>query len=129
MSQYAGMPSERLVQIRLPITDPGFGPDRNTPAHFILSPRTARGLPTSGLALTLCAPSTGAAVAAGLGFTVTIWRAIPVLGSWAALQDFPGANFGDQLTLPDLSGGMALYFAIGSVSGAGDVILAIAEMD
>ena len=43
-------------------------------------------------------------------------------------QAFDGAAYGDQLTLPDISGGMALYFAI-SHAAAGNVILAIAEMD
>lgn len=124
MSNYAGFPSERLVQV-----ETGGPPVRSSPEHFILSPRTSRGLPTSGLALTLLSPSTGV-VAAAPGFTVTIYRAIPVLGMWAALQAFPGANYNDQLTLPDISGGMALYFSITNiVAPDGNVILAIAELD
>ena len=145
MSQYAGIPCERLVQIAT-----GAAPTRSTPAHFVLSPRTSRGMATSGLAMTLLvlrqcqvrfqvlvlltvalvvlSPSVGFAAPTAPGFTVAIYRAIPVLGAWAALQAFDGAAYGDQLTLPDISGGMALYFAI-SHAAAGNVILAIAEMD
>jgi hypothetical protein len=124
VSQYAGMPCERLVQIAAP----GSEPSRSSAPHIVLSPRTSRGLPTSGMAFTLLPPSTGAAVA-GAGFSIAIFRAIPVLGSWAALQLYEAAGYGEQLTLPDLSGGMALYFHVFNLETAGNVILAIAELD
>lgn len=153
MSSYVGVSSERLVEI-VRSTD-GAVPAHTAPAHFVVSPRTSRGLATSGFAMTLLAPSKGAAVATAPGFTITIYRAIPVLGAWAALQAFTGANYGDQLVLPDISGGMALYFVIthavadadipaitdpyddasralyayGPAFGHAKVILAIAELD
>jgi hypothetical protein len=123
MSSYAGVSCERLVQVGM-LT----APSRSDAQHFVLSPRTSRGLPTAGLALVLLKPSAGGAVATSPGFDVTIYRAIPVLGSWAALQTYSAANYGDQLTLPDLSGGMALFFSIQNGT-AGNLILAIAEMD
>jgi hypothetical protein len=138
VSSYVGVATERLVQIT---RSAGAAPEHTAPAHFILSPRTARGLPTSGFAFTLLAPSVGSAVATAPGFTVTIYRSIPLLGAWAALQAFTGANYGDQLVLPDISGGMALYFVISNSAADGDipgghgpwghdnVILAIAELD
>jgi hypothetical protein len=146
VSNYLGVSAERLIQVARSAV--AAAPAHTEPAHFILSPRTSRGLPTSGFALTLLAPARGAAVATTPGFTITIYRAIPVLGAWAALQAFPGANYGDQLVLPDISGGMALYFVISHAVADGDittadpaaygwgpawghanVILAIAELD
>ena len=148
MSNYVGVSAERLVQVARS-TD-GAPPAHTAPAHFVLSPRTSRGNPTSGFALTLLAPSKGAAVPVAPGFTIAIYRAIPVLGAWAALQAFTGANYGDQLVLPDISGGMALFFVIsnavadgaipdahtnpaaygyGPAWGHANLILAIAELD
>ena len=64
------------------------------------------------------------------GFTLTLYRAIPTAGgAWAALAAFPAANFGDQLVLPDISGGMGLYVQIGNVAVAGVLLVGLAELD
>ncbi len=137
MSFHVGIARERLFEIDTAANAAAIAGGLPLVPHLVLSPRTARGLPTSGLALVLLpfpAPngvSYGTPAAASApGFTVTLYRAIPTSpGLSAALAAFAGANFGDQLTLPDISGGMALYVGIGNVATAGVLICGIAELD
>lgn len=135
MSSYVGNSRERLIQLLT--TDVAAAPVAVTPPIIFLSPRTSRGLPTSGLSLVLLAipPANGIdygtpASASAPGFTVTLYRAIPTAGgAWAALTAFPGANFGDLLVLPDISGGMGLYVRIGNVAVDGKLLVGLAELD
>lgn len=137
MSTYAGNARERLIQITAP-TDYGttgdgplYAPRRSTVPHITLSPRTARGLPTTGLALTLVSPDAGSVTPSGTGFTLTIFRAVPALGVWAKLAPILSVNFLDQLVLPDLSGGMGLFFGVSNVAAGPSlpVLIAVAELD
>lgn len=138
MSTYAGNARERLISTIAPTNygsngdGPFSGPQRSDVPHITLSPRTARGLPTSGLAVTLIQPSAGGVSATAPGFTLTIFRAVPALGVWAKLAPILGVNFLDQLVLPDLSGGMGLFFGISNVSGLTiplPMLIAVAELD
>lgn len=138
MSTYAGNARERLIQITAPTNygadgdGPLSAPRRSDVPHITLSPRTARGLPTSGLALTLVKPAAGSVVASAPGFTLTIFRAVPALGVWAKMAPITGVNFLDQLVLPDLSGGMGLFFGIGNSDGtpaSAPMLIAVAELD
>lgn len=118
MSDYVGSSRERLVQLNT--NDVSGAPAVGVAPHLIVSPRTSRGLPTSGIALVLLPipPANGhdygtPATASDPGFTVTIYRALPVgAGQWSKFDPKAGVPFWSQLTLPDISGGMALYFRI-----------------
>jgi hypothetical protein len=69
-------------------------------------------------------------VGIGAGFAVTIYRCVPVLGTWAELAPFTArARYGVQYVLPDISGGWGLYFLITGMSQPGRILLGIAEMD
>lgn len=132
--RYAGNARERLVEIAT--TTVGTGPSADgIPPLITLSPRTARGLPTQGLALVLLTypPPNGldygAAVAGGGGFTVYLYRWLPTVAVWTRLQNLPGVAFGDQLVLPDISGGMGLYVGIGNVGTPGKILVGFAELD
>lgn len=104
-------------------------PVRGQIPHFNLSPRTARGLPTQGFAWSIIAPSAGSAVATAPGFSVTLYRVAPTLGQWLTLQPYTSFNYNDQLVLPDISGGMGLYFQITNVTTPGNVLIGVAELD
>jgi hypothetical protein len=132
--RYAGNARERFVEIGTAAV--GVGPtDNTTPPLITLSPRTARGLPTAGLALVLVGypPPNGfnysPAVAAVDGFTLYLFRLLPTIGGWSRLQSFAGVQFGDQLVLPDISGGMGLYVGIGNVGTPGNLLVGLAELD
>jgi len=135
MSNYVGVSRERLFQVLS--TDVAATPDATKVPLVVLSPRSSRGLPTTGLALVLLAipPPNGInfgtpASATAPGFTLTLYRAIPTAaGGWAKLQAFAGANFGDQLVLPDISGGLGLYVQIGNVAVDGVLLVGLAELD
>jgi hypothetical protein len=127
MSNYVGNARERIILLGTAAV--AAAPVRGQVPHFNLSPRSSRGLPTQGFAWTITAPSAAAAVATAPGFTVTIYRVVPTLGTWAALQPYASLNFDDQLVLPDISGGFGLYFKIGSVTTPGNVLIALAELD
>ena len=138
MSTYAGNARERLISIIAPTNygmngdAPLYAPRRSDVPHITLSPRTARGLPTSGLAVTLVQPSGGGVSPLAPGFTLTIFRAIPALGMWAKLAPIVGVNFLDQLVLPDLSGGMGLFFGVSNVDPITiplAMLIAVAELD
>lgn len=127
MSSIIGAPRERLIQLGTAAV--AAAPARGQIPHLMLSPRTSRSMPTQGFAWNLVAPSAGAAIATAPGFTVQIYRVAPTLGVWTSFQAFASANFLDQLVLPDISGGIGLYFQITNVTTAGNVLLAIAELD
>lgn len=135
---YVGNARERLVELDTAAVTAMLGADSSTwVPQIVLSPRTSRGLPTSGLALVLFGypPPNGVsygtpAQPSAPGFTLTIWRAVPTSpGYWARLQAFTGANFGDQLVLPDISGGMELIIELENVGTPGKLMLGIAELD
>jgi hypothetical protein len=138
MSQTPGAARERLIELNtLEVKDP---PSVLTKPHFFVSPRTAQGLPTQGIALTLIRRTLGAAIGNGGdisgsggdggGFAVTIHRAIPTTGGWAVLAPFTtSAVYGEQYVLEDISGAWGLYFQIGGVEEEGRILIGIAEMD
>ena len=134
MSDYVGASRERLVQLNT--ADMG-APANGAAPHIVVSPRTSRGLPTAGIGLVLLPvpPPNGhdygtPATPVDPGFTVTLYRALPTAaGGWAALEPKTGVPFYTQLTLPDISGGMALYVQIGNVDTPGVIILGLAELD
>jgi hypothetical protein len=142
MSLYAGANRERLIQISTDLV--ATAPVRNSKPHFQVSPRTAQGLPTQGIGLTLIPPVSGPAIepggdsgdsgegSGGNGFGFTIWRCVPVLGTWAELAPFTAlAHYGEQYVLPDISGGWGLYFQVTGLgeSDHGRILVGIAEMD
>lgn len=135
MSDYAGAPRERLVQIN---TADVAGPPAPTDApHIVLSPRSSRGLPTAGLALVLLGFPTPngvdygtPAIATAPGFTVTLYRALPTAaGGWGALTPITGVNYNDLLTLPDISGPFALRYVLTNVATPGVLLVGLTELD
>ncbi len=137
MSFHVGIARERLFEVDTAANAAAIAGGLPLVPHLVLSPRTSRGLPTSGLTLVLLpypAPngvSYGTPAAASApGFTVTLFRIIPTSpGLVGVLAAYPSANFGDQLTLPDISGGMALYVGISNVATPGLLMVGIAELD
>jgi hypothetical protein len=135
VSDYAGAPRERLLQLNT--ADLVAAPANGAAPHMIVSPRTSRGLPTSGIGLVLLPipPANGhdygtPATALVPGFTVTLYRALPTAaGGWAAFTAKTGVPFLTQLTLPDISGAMALWFQITNVDTAGILLVGLAELD
>lgn len=135
MSDYVGQARERLLQLNT--ADLASAPAIGDLPHMIVSPRTSRGLPTSGIALVLIPipPPNGhnygtPATALAPGFTVTLYRSIPTAGgAWAALAPKTGVPFYTQLTLPDISGAMALRYQITNVDTAGILLVGLAELD
>jgi len=136
MSIIAGAQRERLIKLDTAVV--GAAPNRQTKPHFTVSPRTAQGLPTQGIGLTLIEPAADAAVGIGAdessgtggGFNVTMWRAVPVTGGWAELAPFTAlANYGEQYVLGDISGSWGIYFQITGATADGLILLGIAEMD
>ncbi len=126
MSAYAN-PRGRIIQLGTAAV--AAAPARGQIPHFNLSARTARGLLTQGFAWTIVAPSAGSAIATSPGFTCTLWRVEPTLGQWLTLQPFTAFNYNDQLTFPDISGGMGLYFQITNVTTPGNVLIGVSELD
>lgn len=135
MSDYVGQSRERLLQLNT--ADLAAAPAVGAAPHMIVSPRTSRGLPTSGIGLVLLPipPPNGhdygvPATALSPGFTVTLYRALPTAGgAWAKLSPKTGVLFYSQLTLPDISGAMALFFQITNVDTAGILLVGLAELD
>ncbi len=136
MSIIAGAARERLIKLDTAVV--GAAPNRNTRPHFVVSPRTAQGLPTQGIGLTLIQPAADAAVGIGAdessgtggGFNVTMWRAVPATGGWAELAPFTAlANYAEQYVLGDISGSWGIYFQITGATEDGLILLGIAEMD
>jgi hypothetical protein len=139
MSLYAGASRERLVKLDTAVVSAR--PTRTTTPHITISPRTAQGLPTQGIALTLIQPTTDPALGAGAdesgdsggvtgGFTVTLFRCVPTTGTWAELAPFTAlARYGEQYVLGDLSGAWGLYFQITGATEDGLILLGIAELD
>jgi hypothetical protein len=132
VSAYVGNARERIVE--LATANVGAGPTTDTPA-ITLSPRSSRGLPTTGLAIVLIPLTPNSddvgqvAQPTAPGFTLTLWRAIPTIGGWSTLQAYPGLNYGDQVVLPDISGGFGLYFQLGNIDTPGRLLLGLAELD
>lgn len=135
MSNYLGSARERLVQLNT--NDLGAAPAQGAAPHLIVSPRTSRGLPTSGISLVLLPipPANGhdygtPATAIDPGFTLTLYRALPTgAGFWSKFEPKTGVPFYSQLTLPDISGGMALFFQIENVGTNGILLVGLAELD
>jgi hypothetical protein len=139
LSLYAGAARERMIELQA--TDIVDAPTRTTKPHFQVSPRTAQGLPTQGIALTLIAPRVGAAIGTGGaesggsggslgGFQVTIYRCVPILGTWAEMAPFTAmAHYGEQYVLGDIPGGWGIYLQITGISEPGRLLVGIAEMD
>ena len=135
MSDYVGSARERLLQFNTAalLAAPSIG---DAP-HIIVSPRSSRGLPTSGIGVVLLPipPANGhdygtPAIATAPGFTVTIYRALPTAaGGWAALAPKTGVPFYTQLTLPDISGSMALRYQLDNVDTPGILLIGLAELD
>ena len=84
------------------------------------------GGPTLGFLLQLRAPSSGAAVAGGGGFTVTVWVRDPVLRQWGSFEATTGVDFGELYTTADIDAS-ELYFQIANVGTPGDVDVKISE--
>lgn len=139
MSIIAGAARERLIKLDTAVAS--VAPNRNTKPHFVVSARTAQGLPTQGICLTLIEPETDAATGiggeessgpsgGGGGFNVTMWRAVPATGGWAELAPFTAlANYGEQYVLGDISGSWGIYFQITGATEHGFVLVGVAEMD
>jgi hypothetical protein len=135
VSDYVGASRERLIQLNTAAL--AAAPAVGAAPHMIVSPRTSRGLATSGIGLVLLPipPPNGhdygtPASALAPGFTVTLYRAVPTAaGAWAALDPKTGVPFYTQLTLPDISGSMALFFQITNVDTAGILLVGLAELD
>jgi len=135
VSDYVGSARERLLQFNTAalLAAPSIG---DAP-HIIVSPRSSRGLPTSGIGVVLLPipPANGhdygtPAIATAPGFTVTIYRALPTAaGGWAALAPKTGVPFYTQLTLPDISGSMALRYQLDNVDTPGILLIGLAELD
>jgi hypothetical protein len=138
MSLYPGAARERLIYLdTMVVAEP---PTRATRPHITISPRTAQGLPTQGIALVLLEPETGAAVGGGGGegdsgggpggFHLTLYRSVPTVGAWAELAPFVVlARYGEQYVLPDLTGGWGLYIQITGAAEPGLILVGIAETD
>lgn len=139
MSRYAGA-RERIIQLNTAlVSEP---PLRETKPHFLVSPRSAQGLPTEGIALTLIQALSGAALGAGAGmsspagsggaggFGVALYRNVPGIGGWASLAPFTtSAAYGEQYVLEDISGAWGIYFQITEVTQDGILLIGIAELD
>jgi hypothetical protein len=140
VSLYAGAARERLIKLDTAVVSAR--PTRTTRPHITVSPRTAQGLPTQGIAFTLIQPTTDPAVGTGGdesagesggemgGFTVTLFRSVPTVGTWAELAPFTAlARYGEQYVLGDISGAWGLYFQVTGATEAGLILLGLAELD
>lgn len=96
-----------------------------TVPQLTMSPIARGGMPCTGLAVMLKAPSSGSATAGAGGFTVTPYMRDPVSYRWGSMESFSAA-YGQLFTSFAFNPG-ELYFQIANVSGAGDIDLHYAE--
>jgi hypothetical protein len=102
-----------------------------TAPHIVLSANCPNGTPCMGFSLALFSPDSGGGATAGAGgFDVTPYRLNSTLGIWCAMKTFtsPGAAYQDQLVCFDFGGGAALYFVLGNVAVAGNVLVLVGEL-
>lgn len=101
-------------------------PARFNGPHVTVSPRTAEGRPTRGVAFTLMKPETSGVDPAAGNFTLDIWRASTV-GEWCHYLQKTGIVYDDQYITYDIQGGAALFFRVTNCAAAPGII-ALAEL-
>lgn len=94
--------------------------DGTTEPDFVMSPRSPTGLPATGFAFGLKAPSAGSAVATAPGFTVTVWVRNPATKNWFSFAPRTGINYRDLMGTFDIDAA-EIYFQVTSVTTPGNI--------
>jgi hypothetical protein len=101
-------------------------PGTGSAPHFSMGPTTSSGLPTTGFAFMLKAPSAGAAIAGAGGFLVTCWFRDGVTYRWGSSTSVSVA-FNALWICADVDAMDGVIFQIGNVATPGNLDLHFAE--
>lgn len=116
-----GIRSDSAGFIQLPFVSTVEGVDPNGPPivgyTYELQATAPNGLPTTGFLFALI---TGAgAIATAPGFTVTVYRWLPIAQAWVSFAAKTSVNYGELYDCYDIDGGAKLFVRIDNVAAHG----------